>query len=44
MEIIFLRDSKIAQRWLAQDPDNREVFTLQEAIEFGARFFVPLIS
>ena len=44
MEMIFLRDSKIAQRWLAQDPDNREVFTLQEAVEFGARFFVPLIS
>lgn len=44
MEMIFLKDSKIAQRWLAQDPDNREVFTLQEAVEFGARFFVPLIS
>ena len=44
LEMIFLRDSKIARRWLAQNPDNREVFTLQEAVEFGARFFVPLVS
>ena len=44
MEMMFLRDSKIAQQWLADDPDNREVFTLQEAVEFGSRFFVPLVS
>ena len=44
MEMMFLRDGKIAQQWLADDPDNREVFTLQEAVEFGSRFFVPLVS
>lgn len=44
MEMMFLRDSRIAQQWLADDPDNREVFTLQEAVEFGSRFFVPLVS
>jgi hypothetical protein len=43
-EMMFLRDSEIAQRWLADDPDNREVFTLQEAVEFGGRFFKPLVS
>lgn len=43
-EMMFLRDSEIARRWLADDPDNREVFSLQEAVEFGSRFFVPLVS
>lgn len=44
MEMIFLRDGEIAGQWLADDPDNREVFTLQEAVEFGGRFFAPLLS
>jgi mercuric reductase len=44
MEMVFLKDSGISQQWLADDPDNREVFTLQEAVEFGGRFFAPLVS
>jgi mercuric reductase len=44
MEMMFLRDGNTAQQWLAMDPDNREIFTLPEAVEFGARFFVPLMS
>jgi len=44
MEMMFLRDNGIAEQWLADDPDNREVFTLQEAIEFGDLFFAPLVS
>jgi len=44
MEMMFLRDANIARQWLAADPANREVFTLQEAVEFGARFFAPLMS
>ncbi len=44
MEMMFLKDDKIAEQWLAEDPTNREIFTLQEAVEFGARFFVPLMS
>lgn len=44
MEMIFLKDGKIAEKWLAEDPNNREIFTLQEAVEFGAQFFVPLMS
>jgi hypothetical protein len=44
MEMMFLRDSEIAQRWLADDSDNREVFNLQQAIEFGGRFFSPLLN
>ncbi|MEN8764212.1 MAG: alkylmercury lyase family protein [Thiogranum sp.] len=44
MQMMFLRDSEIARQWLADGSDNREVFTLQEAVEFGGRFFVPLVS
>lgn len=44
MEMMFLRDGEVARQWLADDPDNREVFTLQEAVEFGGRFFAPLLS
>lgn len=43
-EMIFLKDQKIAEQWLANDPANREIFTLQEAVEFGSRFFAPLMS
>ena len=43
MEMMFLRDTDIAENWLAEDPDNREIFTLDEEVEFGARFFVPLM-
>jgi mercuric reductase len=44
MEMMFLRDREIARQWLAEDSDNREVFTLQEGVEFGGRFFAPLLS
>ena len=44
MEMMFLRDSETAQQWLADDPKNREIFALQEAAEFGGRFFSPLVS
>jgi len=43
MEMMFLRDGNIAENWLTEDPGNREIFTLDEAVEFGARFFVPLM-
>ena len=44
MEMIFLRDGAIADHWLAEDAENREIFTLAESIEFAARFFVPLLD
>ncbi len=44
MEMMFLKDGEVADQWLAADQDNREIFTLQEAVEFGSRFFVPLMS
>ncbi len=44
MEMMFLRDDKITQQWLTDNPGNKEVFTLQEAVEFASRFFIPLVS
>ena len=44
MEMIFLRDNETAQKWLADGSGGREVFTLQEAVQFASRFFVPLLS
>jgi len=42
-EMIFLRDQETADKWLAADPENREYFSLEEAMDFGARFFKPLL-
>ncbi len=44
MEMMFLKDKMIADTWLSEDPANREVFTLNEAVDFGAQFFTPLMS
>lgn len=44
LEMMFLKNSDIARQWLSEDPDNREVFTLEEAVEFGDRFFSPLLT
>ncbi len=43
MEMIFLRDTETAQKWLSDDSGGREVFTLQEAVQFSSRFFAPLL-
>ena len=44
MEMVFLRDRETAMRWLSEDPANKSIFTLPEAIEFGAGFFMPLVG
>jgi len=44
MEMIFLRDSEIAQQWLDDNSQGKEVFTLLEAVEFACKFFVPLLK
>jgi mercuric reductase len=44
MEMIFIRDEETAQQWLADAVGDKEVFTLQEAVQFASRFFVPLLS
>jgi len=44
MEMIFLKDHETAKNWQSDDSTDREIFTLQEAIEFSSRFLVPLLS
>ena len=43
-EMLFLKDKTTADSWLAEDSKNREVFALDEAIEFASRFFKPLLE
>lgn len=43
-EMIFLKDKKIADAWLAEDKENREIFTLDDAIDFATQFFKPLVN
>lgn len=42
MEMVFLASAIVAQEWLAEAPDAREIFDLQSAVAFAAGFFVPL--
>ena len=44
LEMIFLRDGAVARKWLRDDKESREIFPLPEAVEFAARFFVPLVG
>jgi len=43
-EMIFLKGEEIALEWQAGDSNNREFFTLPEAVQFSADFFVPLAA
>ena len=42
-EMLFLKSGAIADVWRDEDPDNRELFSLTEAVDFAAGFFVPLL-
>jgi hypothetical protein len=42
--MIFLRGPETASDWQQDDEENKSLFTLPEAIELGARFFVPLVE
>lgn len=43
-EMIFLAGDEIANNWLTENSDQREIFTLQQAVNFAAGFFMPLLS
>ena len=43
-EMIFLKNKKIANDWLMEDKDNREIFGLDEAVTFASAFFKPLLA
>jgi hypothetical protein len=44
MEMVYLKDASTAQAWQQQDSDNISIYTLDEAVEFGAAFFNPLLA
>ena len=43
-EIFFVDSKKTADIWQKGEPRNREIFTLDEAVELARKFFVPLMS
>ncbi len=43
-EMVFLRDEAIAEDWRGPQPDAAGIFDLSQAIEFGLRFFAPLLE
>jgi hypothetical protein len=44
MEMVYLKDAPTAQAWQQQDSDNISIYPLNEAVEFGAAFFNPLLA
>jgi len=42
-EMIFIKGRAAADQWLREDKEYRQIFTLDEAIQFAAGFFVPLV-
>jgi len=43
-EMMFLKGQQVADQWLAEDTENREIFNLSDAVDFAAGFFVPLMT
>ena len=44
LEMVFLQDRSTALEWQAGDNENTSLFSLQDAIAFGAGFFTPLLQ
>ena len=44
VEMVFLKDEAAAQVWHGGDLCSHSVFSLPEAVEFGAEFFRPLVG
>jgi hypothetical protein len=42
--MIFLKDKEIADTWLSEDLENREIFSIDDAIDFSSQFFKPLVD
>lgn len=43
-EMVFLADAETAERWRGSDPESAGIFDLADGIEFGYRFFRPLVD
>lgn len=44
LEMVFLKDGDTARRWVEEGEGDKTEFTLEEAVAFGAAFFVPLVK
>jgi mercuric reductase len=43
-EMVFLKNLEVAIDWQKLAPETRELFSLEEAMELAAEFFVPLMQ
>lgn len=43
-EMLFLIDVVTAHNWLDEDSENRDIYTLDQAIEFSRKFFNPMLQ
>ncbi len=44
LEMVFLKDGDTARWWVEEGEGDKTEFTLDEAVAFGASFFVPLVK
>ena len=44
MDMLYLKDQETAKTWRAEDEANRSIYSLDEALIFGHRFFAPLLA
>jgi len=44
LEMVFLADRATGEQWQGGDTDSISLFTVPEAIAFGAAFFLPLLG
>ncbi len=44
LEMVFLKDGDTARLWVEESEGDKTEFTLDEAVAFGANFFVPLVK
>jgi mercuric reductase len=44
LEMVFLKDGDTTRRWVEEGEGDKTEFTLDEAVAFGAAFFVPLVK
>jgi len=44
MEMVYLKDAATAETWKQGDSHNISIYSLDDAVEFGAAFFNPLLA
>ena len=44
MEMVFLKDAATAEAWKREDSEHISIYSLDDAVEFGAAFFTPLLA